>query len=235
MTSMINISRRGSRAALLAGTVALPLLAPAQTSQPPALPAGYELARVVSSTPVVQQVSEPQQVCTSTPVARSSGAGALLGAVAGGAVGNAIGAGSGNAAATALGVVGGAILGDRVEAGGSAPYVQDCSTQMVTRSVSSYNVVYEYAGKQYSVLLPSDPGPTLAVQVAPAVLSAPPQAAAQPVMVAPPPVYLAPPTYPPTYPPAYVYPYPAAYPYRYWPPIGINLGFGYYHHSYRHR
>ena len=229
MISMPHLCHRGAQAAWLAGAITLPLLAAAQTAPPPA---GYEMARVVSSTPVVQQVSEPQQVCTSTPVALpASGAGALLGAVAGGVVGNAIGAGSGNAAATALGVLGGAALGDRVEAGNSAAYVQDCATQLVTRGVGAYNVVYEYAGKQYSVMLPSNPGPTLAVQIAPAVLSAPPPPmTAQPMLGVAPAVYMA----PPAYPPSYVYPYPVAYPYRYWPPIGINLGFGYYRHSYHH-
>jgi len=221
---MTHLCHHGIRAAALASALTLPLLASAQTTT---APAGYDMARVVSSTPVVQQISEPQQVCSSTPVARQpSGAGALLGAVTGGVVGNAIGAGSGNAAATALGVVGGAMLGDRVEAGNSAPYyVQDCSTQLVTRSINVYNVVYEYAGRQYSVMLPSDPGPTLAVQIAPAALSAPPSATVQPLVVAAPPVYVSQPAY------GYAYPYPAPYPYHYWAPVGINFGFGYYRHS----
>ncbi len=226
MIRMPHLCHRGAQAACLATALTLPLLAAAQAAPPP----GYDMARVVSSTPIVQQVSEPQQVCTSTPVARQpSGAGALFGAVAGGVVGNAIGAGSGNAAATALGFLGGAALGDRVEASNSPSYVQDCTTQLVTRGVSAYNVVYEYAGKQYNVVLSSDPGPTLAVQIAPAALSTAPAATTvqQPVVIAAPPVYVA----PPAYPPGYVYPYPVAYPYRYAPPIGINFGFGYYRHS----
>ena len=59
-----------------------------------------EQGRVISSTPVIQQVAVPRQVCSDEVVTyegRSSGAGALLGAVAGGAAGNAIGNGGGRA------------------------------------------------------------------------------------------------------------------------------------------
>ena len=93
--------------ALLSG---LPLLAYAQAQ---------EMARVLSSTPVVTQVSQPRQVCGETQVitaAPKSGAGALMGAIAGGAIGNSIGGGSGRALATAAGVIGGAIFGDSIEA-----------------------------------------------------------------------------------------------------------------------
>ena len=43
------------------------------------------LARVISSTPVVQQIAVPRQVCSNQPVivqAPRSGAGALMGAIA---------------------------------------------------------------------------------------------------------------------------------------------------------
>ena len=78
-----------------------------------------ELGQVISSTPVTQQVGVPRQVCTTEQVAvqaPKSGAGALIGAIAGGAIGNAVGSGSGRAAATMLGVIGGSVVGDRVEA-----------------------------------------------------------------------------------------------------------------------
>ncbi|MFN3571444.1 MAG: glycine zipper 2TM domain-containing protein, partial [Polaromonas sp.] len=68
------------------------------------------LARVISSTPVVQQIAVPQQVCTTQPMvmqAPPSGAGAVMGALAGGAMGNAIGDGGGRALATMIGLVGG--------------------------------------------------------------------------------------------------------------------------------
>jgi outer membrane lipoprotein SlyB len=46
---------------------------------------------------------------------RGPGAGAVLGAVIGGLVGNQIGGGSGKAAATGVGVVGGAIVGHQIQ------------------------------------------------------------------------------------------------------------------------
>lgn len=133
---------------------------------------------MISSTPVIQQVAVPRQVCTTEQIALQqprSGAGAVMGAIAGGAVGNAIGHGSGRAAATVLGVLGGAALGDSIEGSGGTQVqnVQRCTTQNVyeNRAVA-YNVVYEYAGRQYAVQLASDPGPTIQLQVTP-VLAAP--------------------------------------------------------------
>jgi uncharacterized protein YcfJ len=131
-----------------------------------------EVGQVISRTAVYQQVAVPRQSCTQTPVAvqnTTSGAGALMGAIAGAAVGNQIGGGSGRALATMAGVMGGAILGDRIESPGSQIQNQTtCTTQTVYENrLSAYNVVYEYAGKQYSVQLPQDPGPTIQLQVTP--------------------------------------------------------------------
>ena len=53
--------------------------------------AGNDRARVIRSVPVVQQVAVPHQVCQDHVVsrpARTSGAGALIGGLAGGAIGN---------------------------------------------------------------------------------------------------------------------------------------------------
>ena len=154
-----------------------------------------EQGRVISSTPVVQQVAVPRQVCTDEEISyqeRKSGAGALLGAIAGGAAGNAIGNGSGRAAATVIGLIGGAIIGNRVEGPGQ-PYTEtyrQCGTQTFyeNRTVA-YNVVYEYAGRQYSVQMPQDPGPTIRLTVSPADALPPPGYA--------PPVYNSAPIYRP--------------------------------------
>ncbi len=140
------------------------------------------LARVISSTPVVQQVAVPRQVCNNQAViseAPRSGGGALLGAVAGGAVGNAIGNGGGRALATVIGLVGGAMVGDRVEGGNTqVQNVQQCSTQTYYENrASHYNVVYEYQGTQYNVQMASDPGQYVRLQVTPVgAINAPPQA-----------------------------------------------------------
>ena len=132
-----------------------------------------EQGRVLSATPVYQQVAVPQQVCGNETVYsgnRTSGAGAVMGAIAGGAAGNAIGKGSGRAAATAIGVIGGAVLGNQIE-GGQPQYqnVQRCTTETYyeNRTVG-YDVVYEYAGRQYNTRTQYDPGRWIPVSVQPA-------------------------------------------------------------------
>lgn len=196
------------------------------------------LARVISSTPVVQQVAVPRQVCNSQAVitqAPKSGAGALLGALAGGAAGNAIGNGGGRAAATVIGLVGGAMIGDRIEGSDSqVQNVQQCTTQTFYENRASYyNVVYEYSGTQYNVQMANDPGPYVRLQVTPvgAVTPSPqPAPASQPQTYIQPapvqqPVYVQPVAYPAYYPQPYYYG--PAYYAPYYPPIGFSLNFGY--------
>lgn len=187
---------------------------------------GPEMGRVLSSVPVIQQVAVPRQICTTEQVmvpGQKSGAGALIGGVAGGAMGNAIGGGSGRAAATVLGVVGGAILGDHIEGGGQpqAQNVQRCQTQTIyeNRTVG-YNVVYEFGGKQYSVQMPQDPGPTIRLQVTPlgAATQAPP---ATTTTVVTPVEYAQAPT---------TVVVPAAPVYYAPPPVTVGVGFGYWDH-----
>ena len=132
-----------------------------------------EVGNVLSRTPVYQQVAVPRQVCTQTQVSvpgQTSGAGALMGAVAGGAIGNGVGKGEGRALATMIGVIGGALAGDKVEGPQAAQTQthQTCTTQQVYENrLMGYNVVYEFAGKQYTVQLPKDPGPTIKLQITP--------------------------------------------------------------------
>ncbi|MCW5652986.1 hypothetical protein [Hydrogenophaga sp.] len=139
-----------------------------------------EQGRVISSTPVIQQVAVPREVCGDQQVTypgQKSGAGALIGGIAGGAMGNAVGNGSGRAAATAIGIIGGAILGNRIE-GPSQPYTEtyrQCGTQTFyeNRTVA-YDVVYEYAGRQYRVQMPQDPGRFVRLNVTPVDAMPPP-------------------------------------------------------------
>ncbi len=151
-----------------------------------------EVGRVISATPIIQQVGVPRQVCTTEQVAAQqtrSGAGALMGAIAGGAMGNAVGGGAGKAAATVLGIIGGAALGDSVEGSPSTQFqdVQRCTWQNVFENKPvAYNVVYEFGGKQYSVQMPSDPGPTVQLQVTPVGATSPGQAQASTVTYAQP-------------------------------------------------
>jgi uncharacterized protein YcfJ len=142
------------------------------TAWAPGLALSQEVGQVLSRTAQYQQVAVPRQTCTQTPVTvhTSSGAGALMGAIAGGAMGNAVGDGSGRALATVIGLVGGAMVGERIEGSGQASTQNHttCTTQTVYENrLVGYDVVYEYAGKQYRVQLPQDPGPTISLNISP--------------------------------------------------------------------
>jgi uncharacterized protein YcfJ len=205
-----------------------------------------EVGRVISSTPVVQQVAVPRQVCNQTVAqvqepAPTSGGGAVLGAIVGGLLGHTVGGGMGRAAATGVGVVAGAAVGNNLEQRdtqyASRPVTQ-CTTQTAyeNRTVG-YNVQYEYAGKTYNVQMPYDPGPTIRLNIQPATSSAAPAEGVQTVSATQP-VYVA--DTPSAVYPAYAYPaygYPAYYrPYPYWyPPVSFSLGYvyhggGHWHH-----
>ncbi len=214
--------------------------------------AAQEVGNVVSSTPVIQQVAVPRQVCNNQPVVvqrQPSGVGALVGAIAGAAIGNTIGHGGGRAAAIGLGAVGGAAVGNSVE--GNQAYVAGplCTTETAyeNRTVA-WNVTYEYNGRQHTVQMPYDPGPTIPLQVSPvggSDYAAPPVAQyapqpqyAQPAVVAPavtypaaPPVVVTQPVAPIVYQAAPAYPVYAAPYYR--PPVTLNFGYV-YHGGHRH-
>jgi uncharacterized protein YcfJ len=135
-----------------------------------------EIGQVVSRTPVYQQAAVPRQTCTQSPAVaptQNSGGGALIGAIAGGLIGSQLGGRDSKGLTAMAGVIGGAMLGDKAESQGNAPQpTTTCTTQTVYENrLVGYNVVYEYAGKQYNVQLPQDPGPTISLQVTP--LSAP--------------------------------------------------------------
>ena len=138
-----------------------------------------------------------------------------------------------------LGAVGGSVLGDRIEGSPEPEWrtVQRCTTQTVyeNRTVA-YNVVYEFAGKQYTAQMPHDPGPTLALQIGPvgANTTVQPQsyAADIPVYSDPPAVVRTQPAYP-SYPSYPIYPIYSPPP-SYYPPVTFDFGFGYWGGDYRH-
>lgn len=216
-----------------------------------------EVGRVLSSTPVIEQVAVPRQVCSQMPVVQpqTSGGGGLLGALAGGAIGSTIGGGTGTGAAIVAGTALGAIVGNNIEASNQryAQSVPQCVTETTyeNRTVG-YDVTYEYAGREFSTRMPYDPGATVTLNVtpvastntrpsnAPVVVAPPVQAAqaVQPVQVQPvqtvqaAPVVVttpAPVVYAP-YPVYPAYPYPA---YRPWYP-SISLGFVFRGGGHRH-
>ncbi|MDE2118642.1 MAG: glycine zipper 2TM domain-containing protein, partial [Betaproteobacteria bacterium] len=147
-----------------------------------------DTAKVISSSPVYERVSEPRQECwtetvsstgvvtKSAPVEDRSIGGALVGGVVGGVVGNQVGQGTGNTVATAAGAIAGAIIGDRIANQGAA---QTQTTQVPqTREerrcrqvenyrdvVRGYNVTYRYNGRDITTRLPYQPGDTVQVSV----------------------------------------------------------------------
>ena len=139
------------------------------------LSTAQEMGQVISATPIVQQVTVPQQSCyeeTVMPAQRAStGGGAILGAVVGGLIGSALGSGSsGRTAAAMAGAFGGAIVGDQAENRQPAypQQVQRCQTQNTYENrTMGYNVVYEYAGRQYSMQTAQAPGRYVPLSVQP--------------------------------------------------------------------
>jgi uncharacterized protein YcfJ len=115
---------------------------------------------VISATPVVQQVTVPKQICTTTTTqyVQPNGGGALVGALVGGVIGNQIGRGQhsdGRAVATVIGALGGGLVGNQIEAN-SYP-TQSCHTKNVVENRTvAQNVLYEYAGQRYTVQMPAE-------------------------------------------------------------------------------
>ncbi len=195
-----------------------------------------EFGRVLASRQVVETVGVPRQVCSTEPMlldTAPTGGGALAGAVVGGLAGNSIGGGGGQVVATMLGFLAGSIVGDRIEAARSPQLydVEHCSVQNFTENRTvGWDVEYEYAGKQYSARLPSDPGVTVPLDITPA--GAAPIAGVPAGSIAAPPqtIYGRAGSVPP-YP---VNGYPAGYPVYaprpvyVGPPVSIGLGFSYF-------
>lgn len=156
---------------LLMGAMALPALADDTY---------YDSARVIAVTPHVERINMPRQECRadysresySYPSYERSPAGAIIGGVAGGIIGNQVGRGGGRVVATAIGAVTGAIVGDHIDNDhqggryyGERP-VERCTVvddwQTVTRG---YQVTYRYNGRDYTTMMPSDPGNTVNIRV----------------------------------------------------------------------
>lgn len=229
-------------------TLLFPALALVAMAGASAQAQSHEVGRVLSSTPVIQQVAVPRQVCSNQQVVvqqPNSGAGSVMGAIAGGAMGNAIGDGTGRAAATVIGLIGGALVGNRIEGSGNqVQNVQQCSTQTYyeNRAVA-YNVTYEYAGRQYTVQMPQDPGPTIRLQVTPLGANTGGPADETGYGAAPgyggqqwtgQPVYADQGVQTVMAVPAPVVVYPAPYYRPYYAPIGLSLNFGYSRGHHRH-
>lgn len=159
------------------------------------IPSGYvgaadfvDTAKVISSEPVYERISEPKQECwnetvtapgyttSSAPVEDRSLGGTIVGGVVGGVIGHQVGKGSGNTAATVAGTIAGAIIGDRVanQPSQQAPVSQapQARQERHCRQVESfrdvirgYNVTYRYKGQDVNTRLPYQPGNTVRVGI----------------------------------------------------------------------
>ena len=148
-----------------------------------------DTAKVISSSPVYERVSEPKQECwtetvsstgtitKSVPVEEHSIGGALLGGVIGGVVGSQIGQGNGSTVATGAGAIAGAIIGDRVASQNASQQVQTTQVPQTREErhcrqmenyrevIRGYNVTYRYSGRDVTTRLPYQPGDTVQVSV----------------------------------------------------------------------
>ena len=139
-----------------------------------------DTARVISSRPVIERVTESRQVCDPTPPRQSSTgdeiAGTVVGGVVGGLLGHQVGRGSGQTAATIIGAAGGAVAGSAVAKNSGPQPAPNCRTVETSREVvNGYDVVYRYNGQDVNVRLPYNPGNTIQVGVS-AIPWSPPEA-----------------------------------------------------------
>jgi uncharacterized protein YcfJ len=140
----------------------------------------HDRAKVISSTPVYEQVNEPRRECWTEQQTYerreysrngNNTGGAVLGAVVGGLVGSTVGKGNGKVAAAAVGAATGAVIGDRWNGrDGAYAYeerpVEHC--RMVDnfhQQVVGYDVTYRYNGRNFATRLPYDPGEWLSLNV----------------------------------------------------------------------
>jgi uncharacterized protein YcfJ len=140
----------------------------------------YDEARVLSVTPQTERVNEPRQECRTEYVRETvseaprerSLTGPIIGGITGGLLGSRVGRGSGRVAAAAVGAGIGAIVGDRVDNNDRSGYytaerpVERCvSTDHWVTVNRGYQVAYRYNGRDYSTVMPYDPGHTVRVRV----------------------------------------------------------------------
>ena len=127
-----------------------------------------DIAQVISSTPIVERVTESRQECDAAPAPQKSGniVAPIIGGVVGGLLGHQVGQGSGKTAATIVGATGGAVAGSMVGDRAGAQPPQNCRTVESARDVvNGYDVVYRYNNRDVNVKLPYNPGSTIKVGV----------------------------------------------------------------------
>ncbi|MGQ0529838.1 MAG: glycine zipper 2TM domain-containing protein [Panacagrimonas sp.] len=148
-----------------------------------------DYGKVLAAEPIYRQVriEEPRRECwdervvyedrSNEPWLSNGAAGAVVGAVIGGIAGHQVGGGRGRDAATAVGAILGAGVGQRVavnnqqrpyERAQRVGYEERCETitdYRVEQRIEAYDVTYSYGGRTYHTTLPYDPGERIPVSV----------------------------------------------------------------------
>ena len=152
-------------------------------------------ARVRSAEPQYENVSVPRNECSSQWITEHEGrnehrrrgsssgqdrsyGGAIAGGLFGGVVGHQFGGGAGKDAATALGVVLGAMAGDQIENRDRPAQYEDRPIETTQREVkrcrtvydsqariTGYRVSYDYRGQVYTTFMRNNPGNSLPLRV----------------------------------------------------------------------
>lgn len=142
------------------------LLVASLVSLPMAAQAFSDYGAISRVTPEYEDRVTSREECwdeTATAPTRDRGvAGAVVGGAAGAGLGSRFGEGKGRAAATIIGAIGGAVLGDRVQndgmlsgAGGSTRRCRPVEHR--ERVLAFYRVDYTYGGREFSVRLHEEP------------------------------------------------------------------------------
>lgn len=85
---------------------------------------GYQTAPAYPNNPAGTEYGRVSNIEVLQGRSQTSGAGAVIGAVVGGVLGNQVGKGSGRAAATGVGILGGAVAGNAIEGRNNSQEVQ---------------------------------------------------------------------------------------------------------------
>jgi len=126
-----------------------------------------DVGQVLRTEPLVERIPVQNQICDqAAPAQQQRGiGGAVLGGLAGAVVGSRFGKGHGRDALTVAGAVGGAIAGDQIQNGNGAPQPACRHVTTYQDRINGYRVTFHYAGREYTQVLPRDPGPTVPVSV----------------------------------------------------------------------
>lgn len=143
-----------------------------------------DVAEVISAQPIMRQVSETRQNCTSEVVQEQvqgsnnqssrSYVGPIIGGVAGAFVGREIGQGNGRTAATVAGAITGTMVGESIsngQQGQSSPQyqtrtIQRCQPYTTTQDVpNGYEVTYRYKGMTGRTYMQYQPGQQINVGI----------------------------------------------------------------------